>query len=685
MIEFGREVCGDLAAAEQLEWLVTNGLGGYASGTVAGLLTRRYHGLLVAALAPPLGRTLLVAKLDEIAEYDGERFPLATNRWRSGAVDPHGYRHIERFRLEGTTPVWRFACADALLDKRVWMRHGENTTYVRYDVRRASGPVTLEIKALVNHRDFHATTRADGRRLGVEPVASGLRVTADAGAAPVYLLSDRGERAPTHAWFYGFDLTQERERGLDDRDDHCHVATFQASLSPGESLTIVLSTDAGASLDGAAALRARRTYEDELVVRWEAASPTVGKTAPAWIRRLVQAADQFIVRRPLPNAPDGRSIIAGYHWFADWGRDTMIGLPGLALATGRSDVAGMILRTFARFLDQGLLPNRFVDTGEGADYNSVDAPLWYVEAVRAYDAATGDDALLRELFASLAEIIAWYAKGTRYGIHVDPTDGLLAAGEPGIQLTWMDAKVGDWVVTPRIGKPVEVNALWYNALRTMSALARRLGEPAGAYETLAARTQSGFQRFWNAPAGYCFDVLDGPEGTDPALRPNQILAVSLPASPLLSAQRRSVVDACARHLLTSRGLRSLAPTEPGYQSHYGGEQRLRDAAYHQGTVWGWLLGPFVLAHLRVYRDPAAARSFLEPMADHLRAHGLGSLGEIFEGAPPFRPDGCIAQAWTVGEILRAWTATEVPVTLEGRAVESTGKLPGPSLRVDEIA
>ncbi|MBI3637711.1 MAG: glycogen debranching enzyme family protein [Candidatus Rokubacteria bacterium] len=661
MIEFGREVCGDLAAAERLEWLVTNGLGGYASGTVAGLLTRRYHGLLVAALAPPLGRTLLVAKLDETVEYDGERFPLATNCWRSGAVDPHGYRHIEHFRLEGTTPVWRFACADALLDKRVWMRHGENTTYVRYDVRRGSGPLTLEIKALVDYRDSHATTRGDSWRMRVELAPSGLRVTAYDGAASFYLLSDRGERSSAHAWFYGFDLAQERDRGLDDHDDHLHAGTVRASLSSGESLTIVLSTEAAPPLDSTAALLARGGYEAELVARWEAASPAVAKTAPAWIRRLVLAADQFIVRRPLPRDPDGRSIIAGYHWFADWGRDTMISLPGLALATGRSDVAGVILRTFARFVAQGLLPNRFLDAGEGADDNSVDAALWYVEAVRAYHAATGDEELLRELFASLAEIIAWYEKGTRYGIHVDPADGLLYAGEPGVQLTWMDVKIGDWVVTPRIGKPVEVNALWYNALRTMSALARHLGEPASTYETLAARTQSGFQRFWNVTAGCCFDVLDGPEGADPTLRPNQILAVSLPASPLLPAQQRSVVDICARHLLTSRGLRSLAPTEPGYQGHYGGDPRQRDTAYHQGTVWGWLLGPFVLAHLRVYRDPVAARSFLEPMADHLMAHGLGSLGEIFEGTPPFRPDGCIAQAWTVGEVLRAWVATAVPV------------------------
>ncbi len=657
MITCGREICGDLATSEKREWLVTNGIGGYASGTVAGLLTRRYHGLLVAALAPPLGRTLLVVKLDETVEYGGRRFPLFTNRWADGSVNPHGYQQIECFWLDGTTPVWRFACADALVEKRVWMHQGENTTYIRYNLRRSSGPLTFEITALVNYRDHHRVTRGSSWRMQIASVPKGLRVTAFDDATPFSLRSDRAEWVPAHDWFYGFALARERDRGLDDREDHLHAGTFRATLSPGESLTIVASTEADPLLDSLAASKMRRSYENVLRKTWKAASPAVEKKAPEWVRHLVLAADQFIVRRSGPHGLTGYSVIAGYPWFGDWGRDTIISLPGLAMATGRLEVAREILRTYARYVDQGMLPNRFPDDSGPPEYNTVDAALWYIEAVRAYHSTSRDDSLLRELFPALADIIAWHRKGTCYQIHVDPSDGLLHAGEPGVQLTWMDAKVGEWVVTPRTGKPIEVNALWYNALRAMATFARRIKRPGGDYDTAAARTLSGFSRYWNAAAGYCFDVLDGPDGPDPTLRPNQIFAVSLPESPLTPGQQRGVVDACARHLLTSHGLRSLTPEHPAYQGHYGGDQRQRDGSYHQGTVWGWLLGPFVLAHLRVYGDPVDARSFLEPMADHLTVHGLGSLAEIFDGDPPFRPDGCIAQAWTIAEILRAWTAT----------------------------
>ena len=339
----------------------------------------------------------------------------------------------------------------------------------------------------------------------------------------------------------------------------------------------------------------------------------------------------------------------------------MISLPGLTLVTGRSEVAEQILRTFARFVSQGMLPNNLPDDGQApsdAGYNTVDATLWFVEAIRAYVAATGRDDVLREVFPVLKEIVAWHQRGTRFGIRVDPSDGLLRAGVPGVQLTWMDARVGDWVVTPRIGKPVEINALWYNALRSMAAFARRLGEAPAAYDALAEAALTGFARFWNADRGYCFDVLDGPDGNDPTLRPNQLFAVSLPESPLPPEQQVQVVDVCARHLYTSYGLRSLTPDAAGYRGHYGGDQTARDGAYHQGTVWAWLLGPFVLAHLRVYQDPVAARALLEPIGDHLLAAGLGSVSEIFDGDAPFVPRGCIAQAWSVGEILRAWTTID---------------------------
>ena len=659
MLDWGREISGDLATAERREWLCTNGLGGFASGTVAGTLTRRYHGLLVAALAPPLGRTLVVAKLEEDAAYGGCAWALGANRWADDTLAPQGFRHLERFRLDGTTPVWTYACAEALLEKRVWMEPGANTTYVRYELLRAPEPLALALRVLVNYRDYHATTRAGDWQMRVGPVDGGLRVLAFDGAAPVLALAPAAETEPVHAWYRGFALARERERGLDAEDDHLHAGTFRTTLRAGESLTVVLSTEPAPSTDGAAAWRRRQAHESDLLARWTRGWPGAA-SAPVWIRHLVLAADQFVARRPLAGEPDGMTVIAGYHWFGDWGRDTMIALPGLALATGRPELAVRVLRTFARFLDRGMLPNRFPDSGETPEYNTADATLWWVEAVRATHAATGDDALLRDLFPALEDVVDWHRRGTRYGIGEDAGDGLLRAGEPGVQLTWMDARVGDWIVTPRIGKPVEINALWYNALRTLGDFARRLGRPAGPWDTAADRVGKAFDRYWYEAGGHCYDVLAGPDGDDPALRPNQVLAVSLAHSPLVPDRQRRVVDACARHLLTSFGLRSLAPSDPAYCGRCSGGQHERDGAYHQGTVWAWLLGPFALAHARVYGAPAAARAFLEPLSHHLNDYGVGSIAEVFDGDAPFVPRACIAQAWSVAETLRSWQTLSSP-------------------------
>jgi predicted glycogen debranching enzyme len=332
----------------------------------------------------------------------------------------------------------------------------------------------------------------------------------------------------------------------------------------------------------------------------------------------------------------------------------MISLPGLTLTTRRFDIARSILTTFAHYADQGMVPNRFPDAGEEPEYNTVDATLWYVEAVRQYVEVTGDHVFLKTIFPVLFDMLTWYRKGTRFGIGMDPADHLLHAGEAGVQLTWMDAKVGDWVVTPRMGKPVEINALWYQAWLTMGQLAKILKAPHEEFLQLANAIKLSFQRFWHEPLNRCYDVIDGPHGHDPSPRPNQVFAVSLPTSPLTYKQQHAVVDYCAQHLYTSHGLRSLGPEDLQYEGQYGGNIRKRDGAYHQGTVWGWLLGPFVLAHHRVYRNPEAALSYLEPMAHHLNDYGLGTLGEIFDGQPPHAPRGCIAQAWTVAEVLRAW-------------------------------
>ena len=653
-IKFGREVCGNLDAAEAREWIVTNGIGGFASGTVAGCETRRYHGLLLAALRPPVGRMQLVTGLDEIVRYGGAEYSLATHQWAGAVVDPKGFLNIESFRLDGMTPVWTYALADALLEKRVWMRHGENTTYVEYTMVRGSGSIDLDLKALVNYRDFHASTHAGNWRMKIEPVENGVHVMAFDGATPFYLKFAGAACQPRHEWYRNCFLPVEKERGLDDLEDHLFAALFQTKLKVGASVTFVATTDAAAGLDGPSARVESAEREAKLLESWRAENEKTLAESPNWLPQLVLAADQFIVKRSLPEHPDGRSIIAGYHWFGDWGRDTMIALPGLTLATGRTDVARQILLAFAEYVDGGMLPNNFPDGGGKPQYNSVDAALWFFEAVRQYFAVTKDGRTLLQLFPTLGEIIDAHVKGTRYSIHVDPADGLLYAGEPGVQLTWMDAKVGDWVVTPRIGKTVEVNALWINALETMAEFARLLARPGQGYEKLCAKAQKNFQKFWNEERGCCFDVIEAPgAGNDAALRPNQLLAVSLPVTPLTEEQQKSVVDVCAQHLLTSYGLRSLAPGDPGYQGHYVGGPKDRDAAYHQGTVWGWLLGPFVLAHLRVYGDRAEAMRFLEPLGISVHMYGLGTLGEIFEGDPPFTPHGSIAQAWTVGEVLRA--------------------------------
>jgi predicted glycogen debranching enzyme len=481
-------------------------------------------------------------------------------------------------------------------------------------------------------------------------------------------LTDKGTFSLRHEWYYGFELSAERARGLENLDNYLHAATFEVRLESEDSVTFVASTEANPTLNSKATLDLYRSREINLLQCWQKAYPRQAHQAPTWVKQLVLAADQFIVNRPLPHCPDGKTIIAGYHWFTDWGRDMAISLPGLTLATGRPEIANAILRTFARYVRRGMLPNRFPDDDQpltDGDYNTVDATLWYFEAIRQYYDMTGDDQLLRELFPVLGEIIHWHQQGTRFNIHVDPQDGLIYAGQSGVQLTWMDAKVGDWVVTPRRGKPVEVNALWYSALQTISQFAQSLGKSAEVYERMAETTRKGFQRFWNDAKGYCFDVLDSPEGNDESLRPNQLFAISLFANrstqvlPLLTRQQQqSILHICRRSLLTSSGLRSLAPKDPHYQGLYQGDRLNRDGAYHQGTVWGWLLGRYVLAHLAVFGDLAQSSQFLEAIAPHLLTAGLGSISEIFDGDAPTEAKGCIAQAWSVGEVLRAWMATQ---------------------------
>ncbi len=462
---------------------------------------------------------------------------------------------------------------------------------------------------------------------------------------------------PEWDWIENFDLPMERERGLPERDAHLCVGQALLTLRLGVWVGVIASLrdDANSNLDAAL----QRFFARETALLDQAHSQVAELAhAPDWIDQLTLAADSFLFARPLPDWPDGESVIAGYPWFGDWGRDTMIALPGLTLATGRFDSARRILLTFARFVDQGMLPNVFPGAGETPDYNTVDAALWYFEAWRAYLDATDDQAALVEAFPVLAEMIDGHVRGTRYRIGMDASDGLLYAGEPGVQLTWMDAKVGDWVVTPRIGKPVEINALWYNALAIMADFAQWLRQPSEPYSELVAQVRRGFQRFILPAGAGLADVLDGPAGDDSTLRPNQIFAVSLPHSPLDLATQQAVVQVCGRELLTSYGLRSLAPGHPDYRPHYLGGVWERDGSYHQGPVWGWLLGHYALAEYRVHGDAVAAQARLTPIRDHLLDAGLGTVSEIFDGAPPHIPRGAPAQAWSVAGVLEAWQRLE---------------------------
>jgi 4-alpha-glucanotransferase len=660
VVRFGREICGDLTQAERREWWLANGLGAYAAGTVAGSLTRRYHGLLVAPIERPLGRHLVLAKADATL-VDGDReWPLFTNRWSDGTVAPAGHVHIEEFRLEGRLPVWRFALGDLRLEARIWLEPGADTVYVAWRLERGSGggrALSLRVTLLANDRDHHGNARPGELEPGTEAAEGRLSVRLPNGHRLLLVAAGGGIR-PARSWYQHFGLVAEAERGLDSVDNHLCVGHAELGLAPGRWVGLAASLEREPDADLGAALARALGRERALLEQAAAAEPALAD-APDWVRQLVLAADSFLFARPLPGVPDGESVIAGYPWFGDWGRDTMIALPGLTLATGRPESARRILETFARFVDRGMLPNVFPGAGEHADYNTVDAALWYPEAWRAYLEGTGDRERVAAALPVLEDVVRWHLEGTRYGIATDPADGLLRSGEPGVQLTWMDAKVGEWVVTPRIGKPVEINALWYNALCVLADLLAEIGTPgARDYRALAAQVRRGFGRFVKADGSGLFDVIDGPDGNDPSVRPNQLFAVSLPHSPLEPAVQRAVLDQCARELLTSYGLRSLAPEHPDYRPHYRGGVWERDGAYHQGTVWAWLLGPYALAEYRVHSDPARALARLEPIRHHLLDAGLGTVSEIFEGAPPHLPCGAPSQAWSVACVLEAWTRLE---------------------------
>lgn len=645
------------------EWLVTNGIGGYASSSLLGIATRRYHGLFVPDL-PGLGRTLLIPRLDETVEQGEHRVLLSGAEYGDGRIEHDGIRFLNDIRREWQTPVWTFNIHGSMLEKRIVAPHGQNTVYVHYTCLK--GGMRMHLRPFVTYRMHDARLGVGQANSFPLTISSGryeIPLPQGAPSLKLCVCPDNGVFTADEHISRDVCYRVDRDRGSEHLQDLFSPGYFTIEVSDRQSVTLVASVETWETLDFNCdeILQAEQRRLEKLV----ALAPGLQKDDFA--KQLQLAADQFIVQpgaRPEEQAlaeasgDQARTIIAGYHWFGDWGRDTMISLEGLTLCTGRPQETKAILRTFARYIRNGLLPNLFPEGSRQALYHTADATLWYFHALDRYLTATQDRDTVMQLYPTLKDVIRRHQEGTNFNIGVDPDDGLLSAGASGYQLTWMDAKVDDWVVTPRRGKPVEIQALWYNALRLMGEWAGQLGERPAPWDEMAEQAEASFhRRYWFAEGGYLYDVVDGQSGNDPSLRPNQIFSLSL-RFPILRPERwQPVVDVVSQKLLTPFGLRTLSSDHPDYKPTYAGDLRARDAAYHQGTVWPWLLGHYIDARLRVYRDKAEARNLLQAFADHLYDAGIGTISEIFDAEPPFRPRGCIAQAWSVAEVLRAYLTT----------------------------
>jgi predicted glycogen debranching enzyme len=652
------------------EWLVTNGLGGYASGTVAGAMTRRYHGWLIAALPNPLGRVMMLNALAERIRLP-DRTVAYTGPTELAGVDASALCSVSEFRLEAGLPVWRYEVNGFVVEKRLVMPHKQNTVHITYRLLEGEGRLRLALRPGLNFRshDAHVSARLISRYM-LHVVEDQYEISGGTEIPPLRMYLDGPHSGFT---FDCKDIPEvvyrtEQIRGYDFMGSLWSPGYFRVDLDKDQEATLVASTESWETLQ---AMRPFEALVSEIQRRrmMIATAHPAAQTAPA--AELVLAADQFIIKpagrvedsaRARAMGDEVRTVIAGYHWFTDWGRDTMISLEGLTLSTGRYHEAGWILRTFAHYVKDGLIPNLFPEGEREGLYHTADASLWFFHAIHRYVEVTGDRATLRLVLPKLLDIYRHHLRGTHFNIGVDEKDCLLYQGAEGYQLTWMDAKVEDWVVTPRRGKAVEINALWYNAQRL---LARWLHEERGPgdaqpVEETAGRTYESFQkRFWYEKGGYLYDIVEAEGGgDDPSLRPNQILAISLDYPVLDQGRWARVLGVVKDHLYTPVGLRSLAPGHPDYKAKYYGDLRARDAAYHQGTVWGWLVGPFVDAWLKVYpNDKAGARKCLEGLLPHLEEACIGSISEIFDAEKPYTPRGCIAQAWSVAEVLRCWVKT----------------------------
>ncbi|GAA4415556.1 amylo-alpha-1,6-glucosidase [Nibrella viscosa] len=643
-LSFDQTITRQSGEASRREWLETNGLGGWAGSTLSGTHTRRYHGLLVAATNPPVGRQVLLSKLDETLRINGETYELGTNQY-PGAVYPQGYLHLMQFR-KTLFPEFVYQAGGVTLRKTIAAVNGENTTLVTYEVLEAPSPFSLEWLPLVAGRDYHSMMHVNGDVQMGNLIGDGvLHIQPYADSANLFISIPGAAFHEQADWYYNLEYAIEQYRGLDFREDLFSPGRFSLELREGDKVGIIVSTESPLGRNAFALLDKERRRREMLLDNQPVKND--------WITTLTLAADQFVVKR----GDNLKTIIAGYHWFSDWGRDTMIALPGICLTTGRFDDAKNILRAFAQSVSEGMLPNRFPDYGEAPEYNTIDATLWFFVAIYQYRQFTHDGVFVRdEMLPVLHDMLDWHFRGTRYQIHVD-TDGLLYGGVPGQQLTWMDARVGDWVVTPRQGKAVEVNALWYNALRIFAELARDFGQGELALQMALKADlaiESFNRQFWNPEKSCLYDYIDGDYRND-NIRPNQLLAISLPFPLLTMDKARKVLQVVEKTLYTPVGLRSLSPDHVEYKPVYGGDQWHRDGAYHQGTVWSWWLGPYIDALVNVkgrQMGTRQARQVLDNLAYHLNEAGIGTISEIFDGAAPHSPRGCIAQAWGVGELLR---------------------------------
>jgi predicted glycogen debranching enzyme len=654
------------------EWLVTNGLGGYSSLSLAGVPTRSYHGLLVAALPAPWGRVLLCSGLVErVHSADGRFVQLGGLETVGGPFLPRDAVHLREFRLEAGLPVFCYDVDGRLIEKRVWMPHWLNTAIVRYQLLDDGPPLRLDLIPLIHRRGYDtpvSTPLPQDLDLHLSGPMVSLSSPQGGPILRMQIRNNQGTFTSGEQIVPGVFYRIEHARGYDSTGQLYLPGTFSAQLAPGQTAAVVVTCEDPMTLHALPPDVAAHAEIDRRHHLLSIAHPVLHSGVGA---ELVLAADQFLIypasraeegKRLRAAGDDARTVIAGYHWFTDWGRDTMISLEGLTLVTGRYAEARYILRTNAQHIRDGLIPNFFPNGKTEGVYHTADATLWFFHAVHRYVETTSDRETLQHLLPALAGIVEHHVRGTWFGIGVDPRDGLLRQGAPGYQLTWMDAKVGDWVVTPRRGKAVEINALWYNALCLLRAWLEQepglVSVPAGLDERIEQVRLSFNERFWNPATGHLFDVVDGEGGDDSACRPNQLFAISL-GHPVLNRERwPAVLEQVQRHLLTPVGLRSLAPAHPDYKPTYDGDLRARDAAYHQGTVWTWLIGPFIDAWQKVHPgEQMAARRFLEGLVPHLGAAGVGTLSEIFDAEPPFIERGCIAQAWSVAEMLRCWVRT----------------------------